>query len=99
MSWAQPTAQYGQTPGNTLASLIRSEVAAASTGARSTPRTPSATPAADVPENLKKSRRERLMSALLCGEDRSGPAGQPGSELGTGDLFPDSPQHDDPSDT
>src|SRR5256886_412510 len=37
MSWAQPTAQYGHTPGNALASLIRSDVAAASTGLRSIP--------------------------------------------------------------
>src|SRR5207253_711885 len=28
MSWAQPTAQYGHTPGNALASLIRSGAAA-----------------------------------------------------------------------
>src|SRR5712691_10979295 len=94
MSWAQPTAQYGQTPGTTLASLMRSEVAAASTGARLTPHAPSATPVADVPENFRNSRRERLMSALPCATASSALAALR-SELGTRDLLPDAPEHDD----
>src|SRR6266850_1618590 len=98
MSWAQPTAQYGHTPGTTLASLIRSEVAAASTGARLTPRAPSATPVADVPEYFRNSRRERLMGALLCATASSVIASVR-SELGAGDLLPDAPEHHDRRDS
>src|SRR2546426_4959342 len=94
MSWAQPTAQYGHTPGNPLASLMGRDGAAASTGARLIPRAPSATPVADVPENLRNSRRERLMSALPCATAGSAPAAV-GSELGARDLLPDAPEHDD----
>src|SRR3990172_3979779 len=65
MSWAQPTAQYGHTPGNAFASLIFKEVAAASTGARSNALAPTATPAAEAPAYLKKSRRDKLMATLL----------------------------------
>src|SRR3972149_328578 len=64
-SWAQPTAQYGHTPGNAFASLIFKEVAAASTGARSNALAPTATPAAEAPAYLKKSRRDKLMATLL----------------------------------
>src|SRR5712691_4858119 len=98
MSWAQPTAQYGHTPGTTLASLMRSEVAAASTGARLTPRAPSATPVADVPEYFRNSRRERLMGALLCAT-ASSVIESVRSELGARDLLPDAPEHDDRRDS
>src|SRR5712691_2981231 len=94
MSWAQPTAQYGHTPGTTLASLMRSEVAAASTGARLTPRAPSATPVADVPEYFRNSRRDRLMSALPCATASSALAALR-SELRAGDLLPAAPEDDD----
>src|SRR5712691_4373748 len=98
MSWAQPTAQYGHTPGTTLASLMRSEVAAASTGARLTPRAPSATPVADVPEYFRNSRRERLMGALLCAT-ASSVIESVRSELGACDLFPGAPEHHDRRDS
>src|SRR2546422_9771467 len=81
MSWAQPTAQYGHTPGNALASLIRSDVAAASTGLRSIPPEATAVEAAATPY-LRKSRRDRLIATLLCddrigGPDRTGSPARP----------------------
>src|SRR4029450_9375124 len=96
MSWPQPTAQYGQTPWATFASLMRSEVAAAATGARSTP-VPTATPAALAVPILRKSRRERLMEspsvapALAAGTGRSRWA----LELGARQLVPDAADHED----
>src|SRR6267378_5234994 len=63
MSWAHPTAQYGQTPGIALASLIRRDVAAASTGARLIPPPATAAPPAVAPY-LRKSRRDRLIATL-----------------------------------
>src|SRR5205823_1687062 len=77
MSWAQPTAQYGHTPGNALASLIRSDVAAASTGLRSIAPDATAVEAAVMPY-LRKSRRDRLMATLLHG-DRIGGSDRTGS--------------------
>src|SRR5437879_13518610 len=74
MSWAQPTAQYGHTPGNALASLIRSDVAAASTGLRSMAPEATAVEAAAMPY-LRKSRRDRLIATLLCAR-RIGGSGQ-----------------------
>ena len=57
-SWMQPTAQYGQTPGCTFASLIfergRGGLA---TGLRSRVAVPTATPAPVPPAYLRKSRR------------------------------------------
>src|SRR5258708_1269442 len=70
MSCAHPTAQYGQTPGTALASLIRSDVAAASTGLRSIAPDAAAVEAVATPY-LRKSRRDRLMATLLC-DDRIG---------------------------
>src|SRR5262245_17252909 len=58
-----PTAQYGQTPGWTFASLIRSVVAAADTGARSSDAVPTAAAALAEPAYLKNSRRDKLMAS------------------------------------
>src|SRR5229473_537483 len=66
MSWMHPTAQYGQTPGCTVASLILSVVAAACTGLRSRVAEPTATPAPVDPAYLRKSRRDRLMATPRC---------------------------------
>src|SRR2546430_10488851 len=90
MSWAQPTAQYGHTPGNALASLIRSDVAAASTGLRSIAPDATAVEAAVMPY-LRKSRRDRLMATLLHGDriggsDRTGSAARRRSEEHTSEL-------------
>src|SRR5512138_2343026 len=65
-SWMHPTAQYGQTPGCTFASLIFSPVAAAWTGVRSRVAAPTATPAPVDPAYLRKSRRDRLMATPRC---------------------------------
>src|SRR5215813_5255721 len=65
-SWMHPTAQYGQTPGWTLASLILSVVAAACTGLRSSVAVPTATPAPVEPAYFRKSRRVRLMATPHC---------------------------------
>src|SRR5260370_41631703 len=70
MSCAPPTAQYGQTPGTALASLIRSDVAPASTGLRSIAPDAAAVEAVATPY-LRKSRRDRLMATLL-GDERIG---------------------------
>src|SRR5216110_2905485 len=98
MSWAQPTAQYGHTPGNALASLIRSDVAAASTGLRSIAPDATAVEAAAMP-CLRKSRRDKLMATLLYddrigGSDRIGSAGAP-LDLGACQLIPRPAEHDD----
>src|SRR5262249_14386119 len=61
--------------------LIFRDVAAASTGARSTPWPVTATPAAVALPSLRKSRRDRLMESSL--------------PLGTGELVPCAPYHDD----
>src|SRR5688572_26702047 len=81
MSCAQPTAQYGHTPGNTCASLMRRFAAAASTAVRLMARPPTAAPVAAVPEKRRKSRRERLMTV---------------SYLRAGDAFPDPAEDDYP---
>src|SRR5687768_2715004 len=68
MSCAQPTAQYGHTPGTTCASLMRRLLAAVSTADRLTARPPSAAPA-EAPEYRKKSRRDRAISLDLRAGD------------------------------
>src|SRR5438046_7664024 len=99
MSWAQPTAQYGHTPGTALASLIRNDVAAASTGLRSIPPDATAVEAAAMPY-LKKSRRDRLIATLLYAEriGRACSDGVTGSplDLGARQLIPRPAEHDDP---
>src|SRR5260370_1142870 len=64
---SSPDAQCGQTRGNALGSLIRSEAAAASTGVRSIPPPTTAVPA--VAPYLRKSRRDRLITTLLFGNE------------------------------
>src|SRR5262249_49540850 len=56
-----PTAQYGQTPAWTFASLILRLVAAAATRLRASAGAPAATPAPGGAAYLKKSRREKLI--------------------------------------
>src|SRR5215468_2131998 len=65
-----PTAQYGQTPECTFASLILSVAAAAATGLRSIAAVLAAAPA--DPAYLRKSRLERLMRTPRCVRMRSG---------------------------
>src|SRR5260370_38223989 len=88
MSWMHPTAQYGQTPGCTVASLILSVVAAACTGLRSRGAEPTATPAPVDPAYLRKSRRDRLRAPprwASLGSDRPSSApGRPVVEAGPG---------------
>src|SRR5260370_16876761 len=99
MSWMHPTAQYGQTPGCTVASLILSVVAAACTGLRSRVAEPTATPAPVDPAYLRKSRRDRLMATPRCaslGSDRASCApGRPLVESGSAFLLvrPHPPPH------
>src|SRR5207245_8132500 len=102
MSWAQPTAQYGHTPGNALASLIRSDVAAASTGLRSMAPEATAVEAAAMPY-LRKSRRDRLIATLLCARRRtqdwrvrSDSVPDSALDLGARQFIPCPAQQDDP---
>src|SRR2546422_11580722 len=99
MSCAHPTAQYGQTPGTALASLILSEAAAASTGVRSIPPPTTAVPVAAP--YLRKSRRDRLIATLLFGNDVERPEAALDPrllDLGTRDLFPRAADDDYPLD-
>src|SRR5260370_17211069 len=95
MSWMHPTAQYGQTPGCTVASLILSVVAAACTGLRSRVAEPTATPAPVDPAYLRKSRRDRLMAtprfSSLVSDRASCAPGRALVESGSG--FPPFPPH------
>src|SRR3989442_12953950 len=81
ISVPQPTAQYGQTLGTVLASLIRISCAPATAGPRAAPspaRPPTAAPAAALADNRKKSRCAPSMALsprVAPDRARAGPAG------------------------